>query len=48
MTYSVDYNEPIIIHEDKKIRVVKIGEFVDNIIEKAGMLKKKGLWNMRI
>ena len=42
MTYSVDYNEPIIIHEDKKIRVVKIGQFVDNIIEKSRNVKKEG------
>lgn len=32
MTYSVDYVEPIIIREKGKIKIVKIGQFVDTIL----------------
>src|SRR3989344_4397350 len=40
MTYSVDYDEPIVIKENRKIKIVKIGKFVDNILaEKNSFVK---------
>jgi len=32
---SVDYNEPVVIKENKTVKIVKIGEFVDKLIEKS-------------
>ncbi|MGC8812253.1 MAG: DNA topoisomerase VI subunit B [Candidatus Aenigmatarchaeota archaeon] len=32
---SVEYSEPVIIKEDGKIKLVKIGEFIDKIIENS-------------
>jgi transcription initiation factor TFIIB len=43
MTYSVDYNEPIIIRENGEIKVVKIGELIDKIIENAENVRKEGI-----
>ncbi|CAB3287546.1 Transcription initiation factor IIB [Methanocaldococcus lauensis] len=40
MTYSVDYNEPIIIRENGEIKVVKIGELIDKIIENAENVRR--------
>ena len=34
MTYSVDAEEPIIVKKGKKLEVIKIGTFVDRLIEK--------------
>src|SRR3989338_3939921 len=43
MTYSVDAGEPILIKKDNTISVVKIGEFVDEILEKNKKhVKKEG------
>lgn len=33
LTFSVDYKEPIVIKENDEIKVVKIGEFVDGLME---------------
>ncbi|MCD6476873.1 MAG: hypothetical protein J7K26_01750, partial [Candidatus Aenigmarchaeota archaeon] len=35
--FSVDYEEPIIIKDNNSIKIVKIGEFVDNIIKEKGV-----------
>ena len=43
MTYSVDYNEPIIIRENGEIKVVKIGELIDKIIENAENVRREGI-----
>ena len=44
MTYSVDYEEPIVVKENGKISVVKIGKFIDNIIaENNTFIKKEGI-----
>ncbi len=43
MTYSVDYNEPIIIRENGEIKVVKIGELIDKIIENSENVKRDGI-----
>lgn len=45
LTFSVDYEEPIIIREGDDVRIVKIGEFVDKIIEanKSKVVKQKPL-----
>ncbi|NPA62425.1 MAG: transcription initiation factor IIB [Methanococci archaeon] len=43
MTYSVDYNEPIIIKEKGEIKVVKIGELIDKIIENSENVRKEGI-----
>jgi len=43
MTYSVDYNEPIIIKEDGEIKIVKIGELIDKIIENAENIRREGI-----
>ena len=32
---SVDYNEPVVIKENKTVKIVKIGEFVDKLIDKS-------------
>ncbi|MEK6932554.1 MAG: LAGLIDADG family homing endonuclease, partial [Nanoarchaeota archaeon] len=43
MTYSVDYNEPIVVKNDNKVQIIKIGKFVDNLIsENNSFLKKEG------
>ncbi|MBI4155242.1 hypothetical protein HY498_04110, partial [Candidatus Woesearchaeota archaeon] len=43
MTYSVSYDEPIVIKKDNKIQIVKIGKFVDDLIsERNSFLKKDG------
>ncbi len=43
LSYSVDYSEPIVIKEDNKVKVVKIGKFVDDILaEKNSFIKKQG------
>lgn len=43
MTYSVDFSEPILIKKNNKLSIVKIGEFVDNLIEKNKKnIKKEG------
>ncbi len=36
MTLSVDHSEPILIEKDGRIQILKIGEFVDSIIEEKG------------
>ena len=36
MTYSIASEEPIIIKKDDKISFIKIGEFVDSLIDKKG------------
>jgi len=42
MTYSVDYSEPIIIKQNNKVKIVKIGKFVDNLIaERNSFLKRE-------
>src|SRR3989338_2241783 len=41
MTYSVDYSEPIIIKQNNKIKISKIGEFVDNILAENNSFIKK-------
>ena len=41
MSYSVDYFEPIIIKKDSKIQIVKIGQFVDDIIAENNSFLKK-------
>jgi len=41
MTYSVDYNEPIIIKQNNKVKIIKIGEFVDNILAENNSFIKK-------
>ena len=44
MSYSVDYAEPIVIKEDGKFKVVKIGKFIDNILaENNTFIKKEGI-----
>ena len=43
MTYSVDYNEPIIIRENGEIKVVKIGELIDKIIENSENVRREGI-----
>ncbi|AAB98771.1 transcription initiation factor IIB (TFIIB) [Methanocaldococcus jannaschii DSM 2661] len=43
MTYSVDYNEPIIIKENGEIKVVKIGELIDKIIENSENIRREGI-----
>ena len=44
MTYSVDYEEPIVIKENGKIKVVKIGQFIDNTLaENNTFIKKEGV-----
>ncbi len=43
MTYSVDYNEPIIIRENGEIKVVKIGELINKIIENSENVKRDGI-----
>ncbi len=43
MTYSVDYNEPIIIREHGEIKVVKIGELIDKIIENSENVRREGI-----
>ncbi|EHP87227.1 Transcription factor TFIIB cyclin-related protein [Methanotorris formicicus Mc-S-70] len=43
MTYSVDYSEPIIIRENGEIKVVKIGELIDKIIENAENVRREGI-----
>jgi transcription initiation factor TFIIB len=35
MTLSVDYSEPIVVEKEGEVRIVKIGEFVDSILENA-------------
>ena len=43
MTWSVDFNEPIVIRENKKIKIVKIGKFVDTLLaERNSFIKKEG------
>ncbi|MFH1210208.1 MAG: TFIIB-type zinc ribbon-containing protein [archaeon] len=34
MTYSVDSSEPIIIEQEGEVKIVKIGDFIDNLIYK--------------
>ncbi len=34
MTYSIDKNEPIILERNGEVEIIKIGEFVDNLIGK--------------
>ncbi len=34
MSYSVDFNEPIIIQDENETKIVKIGEFIDSIMDK--------------
>ncbi len=44
MTYSVGYDEPIIIKKGNTIKIVKIGRFVDDLIaERNSFLKKDGI-----
>ncbi len=43
MTYSVDYNEPIIIKENENIKIVKIGELIDKYIENSKNIRKSGI-----
>jgi len=43
MTYSVDYNEPIIIRENGEIKVVKIGKLIDRIIETSENIRREGI-----
>ncbi|ACX71902.1 Transcription factor TFIIB cyclin-releated protein [Methanocaldococcus vulcanius M7] len=43
MTYSVDYSEPIIIKEKGEIKVVKIGELIDEIIKNSKNVRKDGI-----
>jgi len=43
MSYSVGYFEPIVIKKDNTIQIVKIGEFVDDLIaENNSFVKKEG------
>ena len=35
LSYSVDYNEPIIVQGEDETKIVKIGEFVDNLMNKS-------------
>src|SRR3989344_4989307 len=41
-TWSVDYEEPIVIKSKNKIQVIKIGEFVDDIINNSNDIKGDG------
>nr|5O9J_A Chain A, Transcription initiation factor IIB,Transcription initiation factor IIB [Methanocaldococcus jannaschii DSM 2661]5O9J_B Chain B, Transcription initiation factor IIB,Transcription initiation factor IIB [Methanocaldococcus jannaschii DSM 2661] len=41
--YAVDYNEPIIIKENGEIKVVKIGELIDKIIENSENIRREGI-----
>ena len=41
-TWSVDYAEPIIVKNNDKIEIVKIGEFVDKVIDNSDKIKKQG------
>ena len=41
MTYSVAPDEPILIKENDEIKKIKIGEFVDSLIQKKGSQKIK-------
>ncbi|MBI4154539.1 hypothetical protein HY498_00430 [Candidatus Woesearchaeota archaeon] len=44
MSYSVDYDEPVVIKSENKIQIVKIGKFVDELMaEKNSYLKKDGI-----
>ncbi len=44
LTFSVDYKEPIVIKEGDEIRVVKIGEFVDSVMERnKDNIEKQGI-----
>ena len=43
MTYSVDYNEPIIIKENGNVKIVKIGELIDRYIENSKNIRKEGI-----
>ncbi len=43
MTYSVDYNEPIIINEDGNVKIVKIGQLIDSYIENSKEIRKDGI-----
>jgi len=40
LKYSVDYNEPIVIQDGKKIDIVEIGRLVDSIIENSKNVQK--------
>jgi transcription initiation factor TFIIB len=42
MTLSVDYSEPIVVEKDGEVRIVKIGEFVDSILETAESRRRVG------
>ena len=42
MSYSVDYDEPVIIKKDNIIKIVKIGKFVDDLLaENSSFIKKQ-------
>nr|5O9I_A Chain A, Transcription initiation factor IIB,Transcription initiation factor IIB [Methanocaldococcus vulcanius M7]5O9I_B Chain B, Transcription initiation factor IIB,Transcription initiation factor IIB [Methanocaldococcus vulcanius M7] len=41
--YAVDYSEPIIIKEKGEIKVVKIGELIDEIIKNSKNVRKDGI-----
>lgn len=44
LTFSVDCKEPIIIKENDEIKVVKIGEFIDSVMEKnKNKIEKQGI-----
>ncbi len=44
MTYSVEFSEPIIVKQNGKIKIVKIGKFIDTILaERASFIKKEGI-----
>ncbi|MBI2672666.1 hypothetical protein HYX19_00235 [Candidatus Woesearchaeota archaeon] len=44
MTYSVEFSEPIIVKQNGKIKIVKIGKFIDTILaERASFIKKDGI-----
>ena len=50
MTYSVDYNEPIIIKENGNVKIVKIGELIDKYIKTKTrkILEKMAFWKSPI
>ncbi len=46
ITYSVDADEPIIVRQNDEIKVVKIGELIDSLIEKKakeGKVRREGI-----